>query len=100
MKPAEPVLKTTWDDIADLENSGIRPVTYAKNQEEYLPLPVLKSEEGTVTSRWHMTWKERFIAFVTGDVYLTQLTFSTKEKPVKLQPVRLQVAVPTVEELL
>ena len=95
MKPAEPVLKTTWDDIADLENSGIRPVTYAKNQPEYLPLPVLRSPQGTVTSRWHMPWKERFIAFITGDVYLKQLTFNTP-----LQPVRLQVAVPTVEELL
>ena len=95
MKPAEPVLKTTWDDIADLENSGIQPVTYAKNQPEYLPLPVLRSQHGTVTSRWHMTWRERLAALFTGDVYLTQLTFNTP-----LQPVRLQVAVPTVEEML
>jgi len=81
--------------IPRLEDAGILPVTYAKNQPEYIPLPVLRSPQGTVTSRWHMTWKERFVAFITGDVYLSQLTFNTP-----LQPVRLQVTLPTIEELL
>lgn len=99
MKPVEPVLNISpfeiMTTIPRLERLGIKPVTYAKNQPEYLPLPVLRSPQGTVTSRWHMTWRERLAALFIGDVYLTQLTFNTP-----LQPVRLQVAVPTDEELL
>ena len=99
MKPVEPVLNIPLSQVVrtvvHLENNGIRPVTYAKDQPEYLPLPVLRSFQGTVTSRWRMTWRERLAALFTGDVYLTQLTFNSP-----LQPVRLQVTVPTVEELL
>ena len=60
-------------------------VVYAKDQPEYLPLPVYRMDDGTVLSRWHMTWRERLRVLLFGDVYLWQLTFNVPLQPVKLQ---------------
>ena len=65
---------------------------YAKDQPEYEPLPVFKMEDGTLLSRWKLTWKERLIALWKGDVYLWTLTFN---RPI--QPVMLQVTRPSLE---
>jgi hypothetical protein len=61
---------------------------YAKDQPEYLPLPVLKipAAEGECISCWKLSWRERFTAFFQGRVWLSQLTFN-----LPLQPVRLAV---------
>lgn len=62
---------------------------YAKDQPEYEPLPVFKTENGEVLSRWRLTWRERFLVFLRGDVFLWCLTFN---KP--LQPVMVEVERP------
>lgn len=62
---------------------------YAKDQPEYRPLPVLRQEDGTVLSRWHLTWLERLTVLFKGDVYLWTITFNNP-----LQPVMLQVEKP------
>ncbi len=82
MKPISPIIP------------GIKlpEVVYAKDQPEYQPLPVFKSEDGTVLSRWHLSWKERLVAFLKGDVYLFVSTFNNP-----LQPVFLQVTKPETE---
>lgn len=72
MKPVSPVIP------------GCLEVTYAKNQPEYIPLPAIKSADGMVTTRWHMSWKERLKALLSGSVYLQILTFNQKLQPVKL----------------
>jgi hypothetical protein len=57
---------------------------YAKNQKEYLPLPVYKeynTEEGQVISCWHLTLVERIKLLFTGKLYLCQLTFHNKLQP-------------------
>ena len=59
---------------------------YAKDQPEYLPLPVFKSKTGEVTSCWRLTWVERLQVLFFGRVYITILTFN---KP--LQPLRPSV---------
>lgn len=64
-------------------------VVYAKDQPEYNPLPALRFEDGTIVTRWRMSWRERLAAFLRGDVYLSVLTFN---KP--LQPVRLSISSP------
>lgn len=65
---------------------------YAKDQPEYQPLPVWKAETGTTLSRWHLTFRERLIALLRGDVYLWIETFNHP-----LQPVMLQVERPEME---
>jgi hypothetical protein len=69
--------------------------TFAKDQPEYNPLPALDCNdlEGTVITRWRLTWWERFQIFLTGDLWLSVLTF---HRP--LQPVRLSTTCPVVTQ--
>lgn len=71
-------------DIALLE-----PHVYAKNQPEYLPLPVSKHTDGTVISRWKPNFWARLAILFGADFYLTMLTFN---KP--LTPVHVSVEKP------
>lgn len=60
---------------------------YAKDQPEYLPLPVHKSEDGQVTSCYTLTFSERLKVLFGANVWFTVLTFN---KP--LQPQRPAVS--------
>lgn len=68
-------------------------VTFAKDQPEYIPLPAWRGEDGTVVTRWRFGWKERWRLLLTGDLWLTLLTFN---KP--LQPVKLDTECPLLAE--
>ena len=56
---------------------------YAKDQPEYLPLPVLKIEgsEGHVISCWKMTFKERMKVLFTGKIWLDLMSFNKPLTP-------------------
>ena len=56
--------------------------TYAKDQPEYLPLPVYKTD-GMVVSCWKMGFMERIISLVTGKVYFALMTFNRPLQPQK-----------------
>ena len=62
---------------------------YAKDQPEYLPLPVHKTLDGEVTSCWGLTWRERLRVLLTGRIWWTVLTFNHP-----LQPQRPDVCSP------
>lgn len=79
MKPVSPV-------IPGVE---LPETVYAKDQPEYQPLPVFREDDGTVLSRWHLTWRERLTVLFRGDIYLWISTFN---KP--LQPVLMDVERP------
>ena len=55
--------------------------TYAKDQPEYLPLPVLKTAEGEVFSCWSLTWRERLRVLLTGRIWYSVLTFNRPLQP-------------------
>ncbi len=57
---------------------------YAKDQPEYLPLPVYKADNGKVISCWQMNFIERIKALITGKVYLKILTFNHPLQPLKM----------------
>jgi hypothetical protein len=59
-------------------------VTYAENQPEYIPLPAYRTEDGMAVTRWRMTWRERLRVFLSGDLWLTILTFNGPLQPVML----------------
>jgi len=59
-------------------------VIYAKDQPEYLPLPAHRSEDGCVTTRWRLTWKERLQLLFSGELYLQILTFNDPLQPTKM----------------
>lgn len=59
-------------------------VVYAKDQPEYLNLPVHRDEVGTVTSCWELTPEEIETVKKTGKVYLRQMTFNQALQPVAM----------------
>ena len=54
---------------------------YAKDQPEYLPLPVHKTEDGMVISCWALTWRERLRVLLTGRMWWSVLTFNHPLQP-------------------
>lgn len=56
---------------------------FAKDQPEYLPLPahVNATPDGTVTTLWGLTWRERFKVLLTGRLWLQQLAFHSRLQP-------------------
>ncbi len=56
---------------------------YAKDQPEYMPLPVHKTTEGECTSCWALTLRERLKLLFTGRIYWTQLTFNHALQPIR-----------------
>ena len=62
---------------------------YAKDQPEYLPLPVHKTEDGTVISCWALTWRERLRILLAGKMWWSVMTFNHP-----LQPQRQDVCSP------
>lgn len=64
---------------------NIPTVTFAKDQPEYNPLPAWRGDDGMVVTRWRASWGERLKMLLTGDLWLTVLTFNRPLQPVKLQ---------------
>ena len=61
------------------------PVTeFAKDQPEYITLPSHRSPDGRVVTRWRLTFMERLRILLTGDLWLSLLTFNQPLQPVKL----------------
>lgn len=56
-------------------------VVYAKDQPEYMPLPALKFEDGTVVSCWKLSWREILKIIFTRKIWLGILTFNKPLQP-------------------
>lgn len=69
---------------------------YAKDQPQYLPLPVYEDElqGGRVFHCWKLNFKERITILFTGRIWINVLNF---KKP--LQPIKLMVNNPFKEDL-
>ncbi len=82
MKPITPIVK----GLEDLE------IVFAKDQPEYLPLPVLPVESGMqIVTRWRLDWRERLRVLFSGDLYLWVMTFGKPLQPVMLEANRPQI---------
>jgi hypothetical protein len=66
----------------------------AKDQPQYLPLPVIELGKGVMVARWTLSEVERRIVAETGDVYIMMWTFNTP-----VMPHRLQVEKPNIQQL-
>jgi hypothetical protein len=86
MQPASPVFPDAIPGFHPPE------VVYAKDQPQYIPLPVVRDSFGIITARWHMTWTERLLALIWGDVYVKINTFNQP-----LQPIRLCIVPPEIQ---
>lgn len=56
-------------------------VVYGKDQKQYMPLPALKFESGTVVTCWELSWKEVIKLVFTRKVWLAMLTFNKPLQP-------------------
>jgi excinuclease UvrABC helicase subunit UvrB len=70
--------------VVDIPVLAEQSVTYAENQPEYMPLPVVKSASGVVMSRWELTDEEMEILIKTKSIYLQVHTFNQMLQPVSL----------------
>ncbi|MEE1278973.1 MAG: hypothetical protein UHE86_07970 [Acutalibacteraceae bacterium] len=59
-------------------------VVYAKDQKEYMPLPALRFDDGTVISCWKMSWKELFKIVLHRKVWVSALTFNKPLQPLSV----------------
>jgi hypothetical protein len=57
-------------------------VIFAKDQKEYLPLPVYRDPAGHVLSCWRLSWWERIKLLVTGRLWFVQMTFGDPLQPI------------------
>lgn len=64
-----------------LPASGEIEVTYAKEQPEYAPLPVFRTEKG-VLSRWKLTEDERRHIARGGDLFICMMNFGGPLLPI------------------
>lgn len=54
---------------------------FAKDQPEYLPLPVHKTESGECISCWKLSFRERLSVLFLGVIWWRQLTFNHPLQP-------------------
>ena len=57
---------------------------FAKDQPGYIPLPAHVGPDGTVTTRWRLSFIERLTVLIGGSIWLQVLTFDEPLQPVKL----------------
>jgi hypothetical protein len=69
--------------MSPIEFTGVN-VIYAKDQPEYLPLPVMKLQDGTVISCWQVTDEDLERIIKTRQVFVSQLTFNTPLQPLNV----------------
>ena len=56
---------------------------YAKDQPQYLPLPVQKTSDGLVTACWEFAIWERIVIMLTGKLWFAVRTFNQPLQPQK-----------------
>lgn len=71
-------------EIQEYNHRIYQPIIYAKDQPQYIPLPAIKSQYGTVITKWKLTWKERFRILLTGELGVLIKTFNDPIQPIKL----------------
>lgn len=61
-------------------------VEFGVGQAQYKPLPAVRLEDanGTIVTRWHLSWLERLQVLLGGSIWLTMLTFHKPVTPVML----------------
>jgi hypothetical protein len=84
MEPASPVIP----------GANLPEVTYAKDQPDYIPLPVLRTPEGQVTSRWKFTDEERKAVADGADLFVSVLTFNHPLQPMLVGVAKMDVSKP------
>lgn len=71
----------------------------AEHQKEYLPLPSIKAQDGTILTRWKLTEEECAKVVEQGYIYLELLCVNQSLPAGMIQPMRLGADIPDGFEL-
>jgi hypothetical protein len=95
VQPVSPILPNHVGLAA--VTTGLKNTMYAEHQAQYKRLPALvaMAQPGRATTRWQLTWRERWKVLLTGELWIQGLTFC---RP--LMPLKPMVDEPSVEECL
>lgn len=58
---------------------------FARDQEEYIPVPALKFSDGEIIMCWKLTLSERLALLLTGKLWHRVLTFNDSLQPQLLE---------------
>lgn len=75
-------------------------VLAAENQLEYLTLPILKTSDGQITSRWRFSSEERASIAAGADLYVSLLTFNRGLPPIKLAVIAISAVDPVIDNIV
>jgi hypothetical protein len=67
--------------------SGFKSVIFAKDQPQYLQLPA-NTNGHQVETKWKLSLRERVKCVLTGNLYLTLMTFGQPLQPIRLSVLR------------
>lgn len=68
-------------------------VVFAKDQPEYAALPCHRLSDGMVVTRWKLSLRERIRSALTGNIWVSVLTFNGPIQPLKVDaecPLRIE----------
>lgn len=74
---------TPMSPVLDRNPHGLTEIVFAKDQPEYRQLPAIRLDDGTVITRWRLTWRERLRVLWTGSIWLDILTFNRPLQPLR-----------------
>ncbi len=74
-------------------------VVYAEDQPEYLPLPALRKEDGTITTCWELSSEEMETVKQTRKIYLDVMTFNKPLQPL-LPYVKNEIPKPPLDRVV
>lgn len=63
---------------------GTTAVVYAQNQPEYVPLPTVRTPQGTLVTRWAPSDAEKAAIIRGDDIYVTVMTFGARLQPLQV----------------
>jgi hypothetical protein len=63
---------------------GAQAVIYAEKQPQYIPLPTVRTPQGTIVTRWSPTDAEKAAIIRGEDVYVTIMTFGQPLQPLQV----------------
>lgn len=71
--------------VVDLPKCWAREQFLGEGQPQYKPLPAIVGADGETLTRWRLSWRARLRVLVTGDLYVSQLTFGQPLQPILVE---------------
>jgi hypothetical protein len=68
-----------------IPGANLPEILIGEGQAQYVVLPVYRAIDGSALSRWRLTWRERLQLLLTGNLYVSVLTFGKPFQPILIE---------------